>query len=181
MRRKALFAAGLAVLLFAGVATAAVLTRKVTLRSGACVTISKTRVCAAKAKVRLVPGPTVTVTTPAPPPVTVTVTTTTAAPPPPPPTSPVTEDFSGTGTSGNQDLATFSTPVAETLTWTSSWPSGCDIGECNGAIGIFDFGTPSETLVDVTNVASGSVTLPAGSHALTVVDDAGSTWTIHVG
>lgn len=66
----------------AGVATAAVLTHTITLKSGKCVTVSKTKICAAKTKpaTKTVTGPTrTTVVT------TTTVQTVTVTAPPPPP------------------------------------------------------------------------------------------------
>lgn len=76
-RRTILAAAAMAALALAGAATAAVLARTVTLKSGKCVTVKTTRVCAAKSSpvtVR-VPGPAAT---------TVTNLVTVTAPPPPP-------------------------------------------------------------------------------------------------
>ena len=193
--RKALIAVVLVALAVVGTASALAITRHVTLKAGACITVKATRVCAAKSKTRTIvdsytvttPGQTVTtpgqtVTTPGQT-VTMTVTTPAATPPPPPTTttptsSPVTEDFSGVG---NQDLAPFTTPVGETLSWTSSWSSGCSISDCNGDIGIFDFGSPGGTLVDASNQAAGSTYLLAGSHQLDIVDESGANWTIHVG
>lgn len=76
-RGKVATTVGMCALAGAGAATAAVLTRHVTLKSGQCVTVAKTRVCAAHAATRVVsvPGPpsttetvAVTITEPAPPP-----------------------------------------------------------------------------------------------------------------
>jgi len=76
--RAALIAAGAVVLMAAGVATAAVLTRTITLKSGKCVTVAKTKVCAAKTKPVTITGPTKTTI------VTTTTVQTVTAPPPPP-------------------------------------------------------------------------------------------------
>jgi hypothetical protein len=74
--RKALILVAALGLLLAGAGTAAVLTRTITLHAGHCITLAKTRVCAAKQKTITkrvnVPGPTVTATA------------TVTAPPPPP-------------------------------------------------------------------------------------------------
>jgi len=64
MKRKAIIAAAVVVLTFAGIATAAALTRTVHLAVGQCVTIKKAaeKVCAPKAIVRTVTAPAVTQT-----------------------------------------------------------------------------------------------------------------------
>jgi hypothetical protein len=176
MRRRALLAAGLVVLLFAGVATAAVLTRKVTLHSGACVTIAKTRVCAAKARTVTLshnltitePGKTVTVNS-----VSIVTVTVPGANPPPTTTisqSPVTEDYSG---DGDLTEAPFTTPVGETLTWT--WVNGN--GDFPTGMFIND-DSAGQVLVD-SMATSGSTYLAPGAHTLSVVTI--GTWTIHVG
>lgn len=63
------------VLAFAGAATAAVLTKTITLHGGQCVKVAKTKVCAAKVVAHTVTGPAST---------TVTSNVTVTAPPPPP-------------------------------------------------------------------------------------------------
>lgn len=80
-KKAALVIAAAILLAAAGVATAAVLTRTITLKSGKCVTVSKTKVCAAKqpkTKTLRITGPTKTTV------VTTTTTETVTAPPPPP-------------------------------------------------------------------------------------------------
>jgi hypothetical protein len=120
-------------------------------------------------------------TTTKPPPPTTTVTTTTTVTVTTTPTTTTTAHaiyhFYG---NGNLDLQPFSIPVGETLTWTSTWPDGAAIGDPNGDIGIWDnLGTGNAaTLVSVTNVASGSISLPAGTHQLSIVDE--GSWTIDI-
>jgi len=188
--RRSLLVAGLCALLFAGVATATVLTRHVSLRSGQCLTLAKTRVCAARARTRTVtvhrasapititqPATTVTLTSVS----TVTVTVPGVNPPPTttaPTGSPVTENFSGTG---NVELAPFSTSVGETLSWTSTWPDGASIGDPNGDFSIFDNSQSGWAGPVGNNAGSGSTYLPAGAHQFSVLDEGSASWTIHVG
>lgn len=203
--KRALTIVALLALACAGFASAGGLT-KIILQPGACVTLGNWHVCAAKAKAKTVKGKkvvtvkgkTVTVTvkgTPVtvtipgtpPPPVTVTVTTTTQAAPPPPTTTTtptyVSRQWSGTGTSGNQTLDSFTTAVPETVTWTSSWPDGAGIGDPNGDFNLYDnLGSGSQvTMVNWDSTGSGSVALPAGTHQFTVLDESGSTWHVSVG
>lgn len=82
-KKAALLVAAAILLAGAGVATAAVLTRTITLKSGTCAKVGKTRVCAArtkppKTKTVRITGPTRTTV------VTTTTTQTVTAPPPPP-------------------------------------------------------------------------------------------------
>ncbi len=78
-KRAALVVAAAILLAVAGAATAAVLTRTITLKSGKCVTVAKTKVCAAKQpKTKTITGPTKTTV------VTTTTTETVTTPPPPP-------------------------------------------------------------------------------------------------
>ena len=115
------------------------------------------------------PPPVTTVTTTTTVTVTTTPTTTT--------TAHATYHFNG---NGNLDLQPFSIPVGETLTWTSTWPDGAAIGDPNGDMGIWDnLGTGNATtLVNATNTASGSISLPAGTHQLSIVDE--GSWTIDI-
>lgn len=179
MRRYLLMLAASIALVCAGVAAAAIVTRTITLPSGACVTLSKTRVCAARARVKTVQGPITTIVPPAvtitlsPPTVTVTVST-----PSPTPTTP-----SGSGSrvildfSGNGDLteAPFTTAVGETLSWTwqntnGDFPTGMSINDASQ----LDF------LVDADgSTTSGSTYLSPGTHTLEIVTV--GNWTIHVG
>jgi len=187
--RRALLGAGLCALLFAGVATATVITRHVTLRAGQCLTLSKTRVCASRARTvtRTVShaSPPITITQPVKTVTnivtttaisTVTVTVPSGVPPPntPAPTgSPITKDFSG---NGDVTEAPFTTTVGETLSWT--WQN--TNGDFPTGMTIYDTSGSNFSLVDSDGqTTSGSTYLAAGTHTLETITI--GNWTIHVG
>lgn len=186
MKRVLTFVALLA-LVCAGFASAGGLAKitQIVLKPGHCVTVKlpvrTLHVCAAKAKPPIVITKTVTLPGVPPPPVTVTVTTTVAAPPPPPPTSHVSLDFNSIGQT-RVDEAAFTLPVAETLTWTSSWPDGGSIGHPNGDFNLWDVNSliVNNPPAQAGNPGSGSLTLSAGTHQLTIIDEAPATWAIHI-
>ncbi len=81
--KRATITIGFVALFMVGAATAAVVAKRITLHAGQCVTVSKTKVCAASAPTRTVHAPPLTTTVT----LTSTVSQTVTAPPPPPATA----------------------------------------------------------------------------------------------
>lgn len=172
MRKKVLVVAGLAALLFAGVAGAAVLSKTIFLSPGKCKTVHGTRVCAKKVKPHTVTHTrtstvTNTVTTP---PVTNTVTNTqtvtvTVGP------SPMGQTFSG---NGSETLAPMTVPAdGVEVHWTAQ----------PNSYGFNDFmvtSQPSDShYVEFDNgnsATSGESYIPAGTYTFDV--SASAAWTL---